>query len=341
MGKETGIAWCDSTFNPFLGCTKVSQGCKHCYAETLMDTRWQKVQWGPQGERLRTSDANWRLPLRWNQLAIDEGRRYRVFCGSLCDVFEDKPNQREQLSDWRKQLFALITATPNLDWLLLTKRPELVMTPAVTSLFPKTWQGQLLENIWIGTSVEDQESADKRIPELIKIPAEIRFLSVEPLLGPVELNRYIGNCPSCGQPRRDSPYDSCGYCEAFPEVRDTKIHWVILGGESGPGARSMQLNWLQSVMQQCRESRVPVFVKQLGSVLAKELGLKHSKGGDMAEWPADLRVRQFPLQLPSRADVEELAAAWPAVTLDMENGVDRFANYPVAGTPRGTQGAIQ
>lgn len=331
MGKETGIAWCDSTWNPWLGCTKVSQGCKHCYAETLMDTRWQKVQWGPQGERIRTSDANWRLPLRWNQQAIDEGRRYRVFCGSLCDVFEDKPNQREQLSAWRKQLFELITATPNLDWLLLTKRPELVMTPAVTSLFPKTWQGQLLENIWIGTSVEDQESADKRIPELIKIPAEIRFLSVEPLLGPVMLDNGESSWLSCNG---HSAHDEC--CESFAVYGDHfhGIDWVILGGESGPGARYMHRDWLQSVMQQCRDSRVRVFVKQLGSVLAKELGLKHSKGGELAEWPADLRVRQFPLQLPSRADVEELAAAWPGITEDMRDGVDRFAHYPVAGAPK-------
>ena len=122
MAENSKIEWTDHTFNPWIGCTKVSDGCKNCYAESLMDKRWGKVKWGPQGQRQRTSDENWKKPFAWDRQAAKQGIRYRVFCASLADVFEDN----DQVSDWRLDLFDMIKVTPNLDWLLLTKRPFFV-----------------------------------------------------------------------------------------------------------------------------------------------------------------------------------------------------------------------
>jgi len=191
MGENSKIEWCDHTFNPWVGCSKVSTGCKNCYAENMMDKRFGRVQWGVSGTRSRTSAANWEKPLSWNRKAKEEGTRPRVFCGSLCDIFEDRP----ELVEWRRDLLSLIVDTPNLDWLLLTKRPENVnrMINEVCGLVERSqWFGEWLninKHIWIGTSVENQETADKRIPELLKIPAAVRFLSAEPMLGPVVLAR--------------------------------------------------------------------------------------------------------------------------------------------------------
>lgn len=242
--QETKIEWADHTFNPWVGCTKVSAGCQNCYAEALMDHRFGRVEWGPKGERKRTSDANWRLPLKWNRQAEREGRRYRVFCASLADVFEDN----EQVARWQAELFGLIAETPHLDWLLLTKRPENVMdiVPMLWHSEP-TWDGgweyvdQWPRNVWIGTSVENQEQANKRIPELLKIPAHYRFLSMEPLLGPVEFAQVPG----------------------FNRMRlDLSGWWVIVGGESGQRARPMSLEWVRSIRDQCSAANAPFFFKQ-------------------------------------------------------------------------------
>ena len=212
MGSNSKIEWCDHTFNPWMGCTKVSDGCKHCYAEQLMDKRWGKVQWGPQGKRVKTSDANWAEPLRWNKQAGELGIRYRVFCASLADVFEHKDAQPE-MDVWRAELFALMLETPNLDWMLLTKRPENVRTMLRAAgewwfqKAPTTYDVKLLRwvhhgerfapaNVWIGTSVENQEQADSRILALLNIPAKVRFLSMEPLLGSVDLGLTMLDYPS-------------------------------------------------------------------------------------------------------------------------------------------------
>ncbi|MCC6454169.1 MAG: DUF5131 family protein [Caldilineaceae bacterium] len=359
MAENSKIEWTDHTFNPWMGCTRVSEGCRHCYAETLMDHRWGKVQWGPQGVRVRTTEAKWREPLKWNRqqwgecnhcgwrgaergdpLAKAKGfvcpeckaglalrTRQRVFCGSLCDVFEDKPDQREQLNEWRLQLFELIDRTPHLDWLLLTKRPE-----NIKRLWPFGWYDDQFtwRNVWIGTSIENQRSAHERIPELIKIPAAIRFLSIEPLLGPVAL----GAAFPCGY-YCDPGMDGGGHHDhPFWSRVNPQIHWAIIGGESGPGARRMDVGWVRDLMRQCDYAQVPVFVKQMGTVLAHELHLKDKKGGNIEEWPADLRVRQFPLLLPSTSDVAELAAAWPGMP-DLEGGVDLFAAKH--GEPTGSE----
>lgn len=274
MAENSKIEWTDHTFNPWIGCTKVSQGCKHCYAETLMDKRYKRVKWGATGERKRTSAANWKKPLVWDKKAKKEGRRYKVFCSSLADVFEDNP----QLIEWRCDLWDLIEVTTSLDWLLLTKRPENVLE------FTKRWSGELPqclshwpENVWIGTSVENQSTAEVRVPYLLRVPAAVRFLSCEPLLGPIDLSGIL-----------------------------SQIHWCIVGGESGINARPMSIKWATSLVDQCQVAGVKVFVKQLGSNPVKvgdwqgkepvgtPLKLTDSKGGDVSEWPEALRVREMP-----------------------------------------------
>lgn len=267
MAENSSIEWCDHTFNPWIGCSKVSAGCTHCYAETLMDTRMGKAKWGPRGTRVRTSEAYWKQPLRWNKKALKEGRRYRVFCASLADVFEDRP----ELAPWRNELFALIDATPHLDWLLLTKRPENIVRmwagkqPNAEQLAWAEQNDQAVmitdmkrDNVWLGTSVEDQAAADERIPHLLAAAHLCRytFLSCEPLLGPVDLGDHICQDGGCG----------CSSCEERYTDHSSSdfIHWVIAGGESGPKARPMYLSWARSLREQCKEAGVPFFFKQWG-----------------------------------------------------------------------------
>lgn len=243
MVENTKIEWATHTFNPWIGCSKVSPGCEHCYAETLMDTRYGRVEWGVNGTRVLTSDSNWRQPLNWNRdadaiqqyhsanLATD-APRLRVFCASLADVFEN----RNELIPWRQRLFHVIGRTPNLDWLILTKRPENVTHFAFQQ---QLWwpSDSIPRNVWIGTSVENRKVLDSRSMALAEIPAAVRFLSVEPLL------------EDLGQIR--------GYLKQG-------IDWVIVGGESGPGARPMHPDWVRSIRDQCQAAGVPFFFKQWG-----------------------------------------------------------------------------
>lgn len=190
MGKVTGIQWCDHTFNAWWGCHKVSAGCAHCYAETF-SKRFHSDIWGRDGRRRMMGEDYWREPLAWNRAAQAAGVRRRVFSGSMCDVFEDDfklKTTAEMVRKARYRLFILIRLTPHLDWLLLTKRPE-----NVSKLVPSYWMtGKWPLNAWMGTSVENQDAADKRIPILLGLPAPIRFLSCEPLLGGVDLDRICG-----------------------------------------------------------------------------------------------------------------------------------------------------
>lgn len=233
MGDTTGIEWTDHTFNPWWGCVRVSPACEHCYAETFA-ARFG-VQWGVKAERKPASEKVWAAPLRWNRAAEKAGVRARVFCASMADVFED----RRDLDAARERLFALIEATPWLDWQLLTKRPEAVMR-----LVPERWK-RLPPNVWIGTTVEDQRRANERIPHLLQIPADVRFLSCEPLLGPVNLHSalYIGD---------EGGYEYAGSPRQM-------IDWVIVGGESGPGARPMRSSWARSIRDQCAQVGVGGF----------------------------------------------------------------------------------
>lgn len=280
MGENSKIEWCDHTFNPWMGCTKVSQGCKHCYAESQMDKHYHKVQWGPAGKRVRTSKDNWRKPIQWNKWAKEKGIRYRVFCASLADVFEDKPDQPE-MDDWRADLMRIIAATPNLDWLLLTKRPENVVSKVLKAIelihsdgsaddvmTAMTWLGWVkygadyLPNVWVGTSVEDQEAADKRIPELLKIPARVKFLSMEPLLGQVDLSLVT---QADGFEVITDTLRGTTSIDGQAHLPGTSINWVIVGGESGTQARPMHPDFVRSIRDQCVAADVPFLFKQWGA----------------------------------------------------------------------------
>lgn len=325
MGSTTKISWCDMTFNGWIGCRKVADECKFCYAETLDRNRFSKTlgagtkeqpvsHWGS-GPRHRTSASNWREPLKWNKLASNfncgdcdpclagqpcaiGGPRPRVFCASLADWLDDENVPIEWLAD----LLKLIRDTPNLDWLLLTKRPQnwrrrigsahdtAMMPGTPESVMTAKWVGSTAlglppappPNIWIGVSAGTDQAA------ALAIPARIHFLSCEPMLRPMDATHAAG------------------------------FSWVIFGGESGSKARECGVDWIRDGVDFCRANGIAPFVKQLGGNIVDtgisrpgqrwplntkmhdggglwSVELKDSHGGDMAEWPEDLRVREFPI----------------------------------------------
>lgn len=317
MGQQTGIEWCHHTMNPWRGCQRVSEGCRNCYAETLSGRNPGTLGvWGPKGTRVVAAESYWKQPLMWDREAKKVGERRRVFCASLADVFEDwqgpmihpetavamdhqlcvchgcgkwqsfieacecgaeRLPRPLKMSDVRARLFNLIDQTPNLDWLVLTKRPENIRRMLPMGLYDGVAHA-MKPNVWLGTSVENQ-ATKCRIDLLRQIPAVVRFLSLEPLL------------------------------EDLGDLDLTGIHWVICGGESGPGARPMQLEWARKIGDQCEAAGVPWFFKQAGSKpmdwnsgdrpnheppQLAELRLKDRKGGDLSELRHDLRVREFP-----------------------------------------------
>lgn len=401
MGENTKIEWCDFSWNPWIGCTKVAPGCAHCYAESFAK-RTGKSVWGPNGTRVKTSEANWSKPVKWNKdadplvrtrrmkdpihiianAAIELALAYRprVFCASLADVFEEWDGEivdhrgnrmgvRESgfevalpqgggrigwmptsatmerpgtMDDLRSDLFALIDATPNLDWLLLTKRPENIrrMWPVTKTQIARA--GEILDigdeggrafmesqpdairprvcrsNVWLGCSIANQEDADTNIPELLKCRdlSPVLFLSCEPLIGPVDLKKWLPQISDAGQLIGTITYGDPPMFEHFVP----NIDWVIVGGESGPKARPCDLTWIRSIRKQCKAVGVSCFIKQLGARpydSSDENGrcecpqwtercesdghptgffrLKDRKGGDPSEWLEDLRVREFPV----------------------------------------------
>ena len=273
MAENTKIEWCDHTFNPWVGCTKVSPACDHCYAEAWAKRAGRDV-WGAGKPRQRTTDANWRQPLKWNAEAARTGTRPRVFCASLADVFDNEVDP-----EWRADLFRLIAATPDLDWLLLTKRIGNVMNMVngvaglsrlgshAGHLMAHHWRnGTPPPNVWLGATVVNQEEADRDIPKLLVVPAAKRFLSIEPMLGPVDIETIRNTDFGEGQPYLhpliglvgDGHGDSC---------RAPAIDWVIVGGESGHGARPMHPDWARSLRDQCQSAGVPLLFKQWGEWL--------------------------------------------------------------------------
>ncbi len=250
------IEWTDHTFNPWWGCEKVSQGCKNCYAEAL-DKRWQGGHWGPGSSRRPMSAQYWRQPLNWNKAAGIQGVTEKVFCASMADVFEGHPETIRHLN----LLFDLIACTPNLIWQLLTKRPENIL-----KLVPEKWITRWPKNVWIGTSVENQEAAETRIPILLGVPAKVRFLSCEPLLGDLDIMYPKGIWP-------DGPETCCSGRECGCMGQPTEpplvhgIHWVIAGGESGHGARPCHPTWIRGLRNQCQSAGVAFFFKQYGDWL--------------------------------------------------------------------------
>ena len=326
MGKDSSISWTDHTFSPWWGCTKISPGCEHCYADSFSQRvghgKRLPMIWGPRAERRFMSDAHWREPVKWNRAAEKAGKRARVFCASMADVFED----RRDLLEARARLWTLVGMTPHLDWLLLTKRPEnaqrLWSAAARAVELAEIDQSILVwnSNVWLGTTCEDQRRANERLPHLLAVPAAVRFVSYEPAIGPVDFTRIVER-ERPGPPFPASvEFDALrGFCGSTPD-RDTPavngLDWIIVGGESGPGARPFDLAWMRSTINQCKAAGVAVFVKQLGAnahdyrrtaewAVACNVPvdaaahftsamLSDRKGGDWDEWPEDLRVREWP-----------------------------------------------
>lgn len=309
MAAETNIAWADTTFNPWIGCTKISAGCKHCYAATLAE-RTRLARWGDDAPRVVTSPAYWRAPLAWDRtVATYEGKaglgRRLVFVASMADVFED----RRDLDAPRAWLWELIERTPNLTWLLLTKRPE-----NWRKLVPPSWRRIFPANVWIGTTAENNDTLRQRAMDLLNVPADVRFLSCEPLLEALDLD--FSWCDSCGDPNPDGECEGgapwCTECEQecvqglldpCADHAQRGINWVIVGGESGAGARPFDLAWAHGVVANCSAAGVPVFVKQMGSnAEAEDEGtgettrqkFRARAGDDPSEWPTELQVRQWP-----------------------------------------------
>ena len=306
MSANTNIEWCDHTFNPWEGCQKVGPGCDHCYAEAR-NARFgggTAVNWGPGAPRRRTSAANWKMPLRWNTQADAfmalNGRRQRVFCASLADVFDNAVPET-----WRIDLFALIEQTPNIDWLLLTKRIGNAAEFLPWSACSEPWP-----NVWIGATVVNQVEADRDISKLANVSAHKRFLSMEPLLGSVDIRKWLDpwtcadcgfhggehdcgpdGCEKCGESGAFGATDLCKSCGADDQsakpscprceghrsyerdygfkfdAENKLIDWVIVGGESGPDARPMHPDWARGLRDQCQAARVPFLVKQWGEWL--------------------------------------------------------------------------
>lgn len=306
MAEVTGIAWCRSTFNPWIGCTKVGPGCDHCYAAESRPTKALGIQWGSGQQRHRTGIQNWNLPLRWDKMAAIERESgqvfvqskgwprpgfWPVFCASLGDVFDN-----EVPEVWRMDLLDLIGRTPRLTWLLLTKRIGLA-----ARYLPRV----PLPNVWLGATIVNAEEAARDVPKLLETPSAKRFVSYEPALGPVDWTAYPG------------------------------LDWIIVGGESNQGqhkARPFDVGWARSTVQQCKAAGTPVFMKQAGSLAVDRndagfegdgddlwpagttdklvwspfgytdeaqgspvrIKLKDRAGADPEEWPEDLRVREFP-----------------------------------------------
>jgi protein gp37 len=310
---KTDIEWSEYVWNPVRGCTKISPGCKHCYAETFAERfRGVKGHAYEQGFDVRLVPEALDLPLRWK-------KPRRVFVNSMSDLFHEQVP-----STFIAKVFATMAQAPQHTFQVLTKRVERMrawMADSVISMHAACIPGHLylpnrgatwpLPNVWLGVSCEDQATVDTRIPRLLTTPAAVRFVSCEPLLGPVDLTRI--------------DYGVKGFCD---NGRDTRLDWIIVGGESGPKARSCNVAWVRSILAQCKAARIPAFCKQLGAYVEDRndtgfdgdtptswpmgTGVEHDvgdtdyqgapvrirlrdrKGGDPAEWPENLRVREMP-----------------------------------------------
>lgn len=333
--NRTSIEWCDFSANPLKyrdetgrvvwACVHASQGCTHCYAESLAK-RYRK------GGRFNVPTTANVTPFLDEQelrrmLTYKPASTRRCFVGDMTDVFGEWVP--DELID---RLFAVFFVRRDITWQVLTKRAARmrdyfaaphrttaiddsilwlmnsgVLDASVQCLIqangPEPWP---LPNVWLGASVEDQQRADERIPDLLQTPAAIRFVSAEPLLGPIAFKRrQLGQGADCDECQiRDVRIDEDGCCLGCgSDAMFYGLDWVIVGGESGPGARPMNVEWAESIVQQCRAENVPCFVKQLGAnpfypysdgTPFSDLDLKSRKGSDMAEWPESLRVREFP-----------------------------------------------
>lgn len=250
MGDKTTISWTHMTFNPWIGCQKVGPGCDNCYALTWDERFSDGIHWGPGAERRRTVPSNWAKPKRWNRDAVAAGVRKRVFCASLADVFDNAIDPK-----WRRDLAQLIRDTPMLDWMLLTKR-----IGNVPRMVAADFGGSLPDNVWLGASIVTQEEADRDIAKLLAVPAAVRWLSMEPLIEAV----VVG-----------------------PD-RMAALDMIVVGGESGKGARHFDIEWARSLLVQARAGDTAYHFKQLSEADFPQTY------GDVEAFPEDLRVREFP-----------------------------------------------
>lgn len=315
MSTTTQIEWTDASLNPWMGCTPVSAGCAHCYAMTATPVRVLGVKFG-RGQERRPVVTFEEEALKLNRKAWQQGRTFRVF-PSLCDWLDD-----EVPVEMLAAFLDVVRCTPSLSWQLLTKRPQnfgsriAAILERRGSLELESWLyswigeqgGRVMRavapvppaNVWVGASVEDQDTFDERIPELLKIPGRVRFLSGEPLLGSLEFS------------------DVTHRADAVQQLGKRALHgidWFIAGGESGSKARPCDVLWIREIVAQCAVAGIPCFVKQLGAkpfqspqhdnATGYELPIKHPKGGEPSEWPTDLRVRQFPVMRPGRAAIAD------------------------------------
>lgn len=248
MGQNTAISWTDHTLNFWHGCFKVSPGCQHCYADTL-SKRYGREIWGPASTTPRLlTKTPWKDCLKWDAQARKDGVRRKVFAMSMGDFYEDHP----MVSEWRENAFDILANFTNLDVQLLTKRPE-----NIRRFSPESWLESWPAHVWIGTSIENQATADKRVRDLYHAGiAATRFLSIEPMLEDIRV-----------------PYIE-------------KLHWIIVGGESGPGCRPFQTQWAENILAQCLEWDVKFFMKQLGG--------HPNKRHELSDFPENLRVQEFP-----------------------------------------------
>lgn len=276
MATFSRIAWTKSTFNPWIGCTKVSPGCDHCYAEVSTPSRTLRVQWGAGNARHRTSEANWRLPEKWNRCAPDTefaGRKgyWPVFCASLADVFDN-----EAPKHWRADLWALIERTPNLTWFLVTKR-----IGNVRRMVPADWMREgFPSNVRVLITIVNEKEAQRDLPKLLALPCH-NGVSYEPALGPVDWRPWLTR----------------------KHHHERALEWIIIGGESdqpGAKARAFHIAWARHTVDQCRAAGAPPFVKQLGSTriwpqdILVPPAVQDRAGAEPAEWAPDLRVQEFP-----------------------------------------------
>ena len=233
MGERTGISWTDRTFNPWVGCTKVSPGCTNCFAERIVEVF--PMNKGKGAFRRLEVTQTWHDPIKWNAAAAAKGVHELVFMGSMLDFFHEGGDQ------WRDAVWKLVRDTPNLEYQILTKRPE-----RIAQCLPEDWWDDGgYQNVWLGTSVETQKYADLRIPLLLGVVAKVHFLSCEPLLGPLSIGPYLDQSESPGA---------------------ESVQWVIVGGESGPNFRPMQTECAWEIWNQCNYEGVPFFGKQRSAV---------------------------------------------------------------------------
>lgn len=261
MGKNSGIAWTDHTYNAWIGCTKVSVACDGCYAEAY-DNRWGGGHWGPGAPRRRTSLSTRNQPMRWNVAAYKAGKPAKVFCSSLSDFFDN-----EVPDEWRDEVYALWRTTPWLRWIVLTKRPG-----NIQKMLPDDWSASKYPNVGFMCSVVTQDELERDAPKLISVPAAWHGLSIEP-----QVERVV-----------------------IPWKCNRSIQWIITGGASrqvGYDPPPYDVDWARSLVHECAQAGIACFVKQLGSNPVDVHRLVHRAGADPSEWPESLRVQRFPQEL--------------------------------------------